>query len=71
MCPVGIPLLGGVARAQHCTLEKGAGTRSERRVVVLAQHRLHARRECGGEAKGGVCGSAREGLYVAVLVSQE
>ena len=40
-------------RAQHCTLEKGAGTRSEGGVVVLAQHRLHARGECGGEAKAG------------------
>ena len=54
MYPVGIPLLGGVARAQHCTLEKGAGTRSGRGVVVLAQHRLHARGECGVEAKAGV-----------------
>ena len=41
-------------RAQHCTLEKGAGTRSGRGVVVLAQHRLHARGKCRGEAKAGV-----------------
>ena len=43
MYPVGIPLLGGVTRAQYCTLEKGAGTRSEGGVVwpVPGKRRLN------------------------------
>ena len=50
MCPVGIPLLGGVARAQHCTLEKGAGTRSEGG-VGLAWLSIGCTREASAGAK--------------------